>query len=147
MTMATRKPRRTPATEDGSVRLLDPSRLNADIDARLKILQRAYEAASGSERDYHLLGALVMCGPFRPLPDWLFKALLELLAAKLPKPDKHWLRAELVRAARERRGLSWEGAYVFASEKAAATPIGGSERTMKASYQIDQRRVRQARRR
>lgn len=65
-------------------------------DERLAALHKAWMAAADDERAHHLIGALRMCGPFRPLPEWLFKALDDQLIAldRYPqepgKAEAHW---------------------------------------------------------
>jgi hypothetical protein len=122
-------------------------RWQADIDAKLAALQKASVNASGSERDRHLLSALNLCGPFRPLPDWLCTALRELLTARLPQqPDLHWGRWLMVcegrRIVRKVRGkerpISWKAAYKYASERLASTPFAGAPSTIAKSYKLVQ---------
>lgn len=111
--------------------------LEADIAAKLEGMGRAYQTTSNEdERTHHLLGALYLCRTFRPLPDWLFRGLNAELKAKLPKePDLHGGRWLLVREGK-RNKLTWEEAYEYACARAAGTRWEGSDRTMKASYQI-----------
>ena len=132
---------------------LHPPAREADIARKLQAMRRAYEAASNADdRTHNLLGALTLCGSFRPLPHWLFEALHKLLAARLPQePNMHWARWLLVREGKRRREghsqtPSWEDAYEYASERLAETPWSGTPRTMKASYQIVQRDIRRRRR-
>jgi hypothetical protein len=119
-----------------------------DIAAKLEAIQGAYEATSDAQdRVYHLLGALDMCGPFRPLPNWLFTAVRGVLAARLPQePDLHSARWLMVREGKQKREGSnktptWEDAYEYASERLAGTPWAGEPRTMKASYLIARHRL------
>lgn len=134
---------------------LHPPAQETDIAGKLEAMGRAYKAASNAdERIYYLLGAVNLCGPFRPLPNWLFKALSGLLVDHLPqKPDRHSWRWLMVREGRQtqREGHSkkpsWEEAYQYASEQLIDTRWAGSERTMKASYQIFERKRRIGQRR
>ena len=143
------------------LRTLHPPAHEADIAVKLEAMRRAYEAAIAGKSEaidraheaasnadkgvYHLLAALNMCGRFRPLPKWLFEALRAVLATRLPqKPDLHSLRWLMVREGKQKRDgakkpPSWEKAYSYAAERLAGTRWAGSERTMKASYQIFER--------
>jgi hypothetical protein len=115
----------------------------ADINARLATLRKAWTKARGSERDYHLLAALTLCGPFQPLPDWLYRALRDQLSNRLPKePNIHWARWLMVREGKE-RGISWKAAYKYASERLAGTPFAGSPSTIAKSYKLVQGDIRQ----
>jgi hypothetical protein len=111
-------------------------RIDAEIDADLEALQRVWGTSKtrNGERDGHLLEALCLCHMNGRLPDWLFNALSEIVAARLPKAllrdHRRWA---MVREGVE-RGLTWDGAYHYASEKLAGTEKR-SRRTMKGSYQ------------
>jgi hypothetical protein len=120
-----------------------PPAFEADLAAKLKGIRRTYETASNKDdRAYHLLAALFLCGTFRPLPDWLFKALSVELKAKAPKePNLHGGRWLLVREGKQ-RGRTWEQAYQYASDQAAGTPWEGASRTMEESYKIFEAKLR-----
>ena len=102
-----------------------------DIAIRLEAMGRAWESSkSEDERNRHLLGALVLCDSFRPLPNWVSAALYKLLTARLPRePGMHEGRWLLVIEA-IRQGLTWENAYKYASDR-----VGGSAAVAKKSYQ------------
>jgi hypothetical protein len=126
-----------------------------DIAARLEYARRTYEASvSVIDRRRWLLIALHFCGPFRPLPEWLFRALVAVLAERLPQePSRHEVRWMTVWAGRQKdendKVPSLEEAYKAASKQLAGTKSAGSKRTIKASYLIveKQRRRRQSRQR
>jgi hypothetical protein len=133
---------------------LDVRERQAQIDARLKELKRAYQAASNDgehdERVRCLLGVLVLCGPVRPLPGWAFKPICELVAARLPRQftrdQIRWLMVkEGKKTLREGKTLTWEEAYAYASERLADAPEAGGEHAMRWSYQNEQQRVRRRR--
>ena len=113
-----------------------------DIAIRLEAMGLAWEGSkSEDERIRHLLGALVLCDSFRPLPDWASVALCKLLAARLPRePGMHEGRWMLVKEGR-RQGLTWEKAYEHASDR-----VGGSADVAKKSYQLVERDRRAGRR-
>jgi hypothetical protein len=104
--------------------------------------KRAYEKARGSERARVLLAALVRCGPFRPLPHWLFTAQCEMLSAMLePEPPKKWRLWYLFRAhldakdGEDRPRYGWDEALRLAAEEAAARGIrNASETTVRKAF-------------
>jgi hypothetical protein len=129
----------------------DNEAVRKDRAARMVGLQRAYETSSGAERDRHLLGALVLCGTLDPLPDWVYKALFDLLKDRLPQePGLHWVRWMAILEAKRsvsivrgrKRKTTWKAAYAQASERLADTPAAGTARTMKESYALAQREAR-----
>jgi hypothetical protein len=111
----------------------------SDIDKKLAGMQNAMTKSRGSERDRHLLGALNLCGPFRPLPDWLCTALQELLTERLAQPPINWVRWNLVLALRNVSDLTWEETYQHASEKLAGTAAQGSPEAIRKSYEAIER--------
>jgi hypothetical protein len=132
------------------VRILPPTHppaIEAGIATKLEAMRRAYETASNKdERTYHLLGALVLCTTFRPLPNWLFKALKAELVAKLPKkPDRHGVRYLLVLEGKRLKG-TWAEGYGYARGKLEGTPYAGESRTMRESYQLFRDKLRGKRR-
>jgi hypothetical protein len=112
--------------------------IDAEIEADLEALHRAWKQ---SNSDRYLFDALGLCH-HRRLPDWLFTALNELLIARVPKGEwrdrRRWQR---VREGRE-RGLTWDEAYAYASDRLAGSNAQGLPRTMKWSYQKLQRKTR-----
>jgi hypothetical protein len=125
-----------------------PPTLEAEIQERLAELQRACQKSRGTDRDYHLLGGLVLCGSLRPLPQWLYAALSKLLKELLSKQqfDKHWVRHLLVQEGHFIKGLSWPKSYEYARDELKALPddhpdkrAAGSKWTMEASYKRIQR--------
>ena len=62
----------------------------ADIEARLAGIKLAFDAATGIERDRLVVSAVALCGPFRPLPLWLFDEVTVRLEAPLEEHDA-WL--------------------------------------------------------
>jgi hypothetical protein len=108
-------------------------------------IEEAWARSNGSERHRHLLGALQLCGPFGPLPDWLFTALRELVIARPPETSmKRW---DMVLAFRDGAGLTWEESYERASRRLSRTPAKGSAETMRKSYQRIERSLRPEQRR
>jgi hypothetical protein len=66
-----------------------------DIDTKLAALEKAYVKAHGGRRDELLFSALLMSWQ-RPLPEWVFKALVKSLATRMPKPsvdEQRWILA------------------------------------------------------
>jgi hypothetical protein len=107
-----------------------------DIDNRLAAMRKAWSKSRGSERDRHLLGALNLCGPFRPLPDWLCTALQALLTERLSQPPPiNWTRWNLVLALRDVSDLTWDETLERASEILADTPARGGPEAIRKSYQ------------
>jgi hypothetical protein len=91
-----------------------------------------------------LLGALNLCGTFRPLPDWLYTALQALLTERLSlPPPKDWVRWNLVLALRDDPKIeprrTWEETYKLASKRLANTPARGGPEAIKKSYQAIER--------
>jgi hypothetical protein len=124
-----------------------------DIDNRLAAMRKAWSKSRGSERDRCLLGALNLCGPFRPLPDWLCTALQELLTERLPQPPINWTRWNLALTLHDVSGLTWEDTWERATEMLADTPAQGGPEAIRKSYQafersqpLEQRRKRTYRR-
>ena len=117
-----------------------PAASQANIDKKLATIQEAYAKSEGAERDRQLLGALNLCGTFRPLPDWLCAALREPLTERLSKsPTIHWIRWHLVLTLREdakrrRIRMSWPEAYKRASEWLVDTDAEGGPEAIKKSY-------------
>ena len=127
---------------EGKLAPLTPSELRKirdDISTRMTALEQEWE--NSRQTDVHaLLAALIFCE--LQLPYWVFKGLFEFLSTKLPKePGLHWGRWLLVKDARN-RGLSWQKAYKDAAERATDTKYAGKWRTMKESYEICQRELR-----
>jgi len=125
----------------------------ADIDNRLAAMQKAWSKSKGIERDHCLLGALNLCGPFRPLPDWLCSALREILTERLSQPPVIWLRWNLVRALKDVSKLTWDETWERASKMLAGTAAQGGTEAIRKSYQayerglpLEQRRPRTYRR-
>jgi hypothetical protein len=134
--------------------------LQADVVRRMAGLKRAYEASMGIERDRQLLGALILCGTFRPLPVWVYQALFDQQKAALyehdqwlmtgqhvprvglQKPDRQWLRwlvAEEELAARrgERKRLPngmKEPAFKAASQRLKGTLAKGAPSTIRHDH-------------
>src|SRR5271169_3959832 len=73
--------------------------------AKMAALKKAYETSTDIERYRHLLGALQLCKTMHPLPTWVYEGLQKLLIARLPAPNKIWVRWMVVfgtkRAVRE----------------------------------------------
>jgi hypothetical protein len=119
-----------------------PATWLADINNKLETIKEAYARSKDTERDRQLLGALNLCGTFRPLPEWLCTALREPLVERLSQsPTLHWIRWHLVLALREdakRRQikLSWTETYKRASERLVGTDAKGGPETIKKSYLI-----------
>jgi hypothetical protein len=112
--------------------------IDAKIDADLAALQRAWLQ---SNNDGYLFDALGLCHD-RRLPAWLFTALNGLLIARVPKGEwRDRRRWQKVREGRE-RGLTWDDAYAFASERLAGSDAQGTPRTMRWSYSKLQRKNR-----
>jgi hypothetical protein len=111
----------------------------SDIDNKLAAMQKAWAKSEGSERDRQLLGALNLCGPFRPLPDWLCTALQELLTERLAQPPINWVRWNLALALRDVSNLTWKETYQHASEKLAGTAAQGSPEAIRKSYEAMER--------
>jgi hypothetical protein len=115
----------------------------AHIDALLEQLHKDCKQASGNERDRLLFAALTLCGPFRPLPEWLYQALRDGLRARLRQEmDIHterWLLVKEGRSLAPKGSDKWPWAYKYAAERADGI-FAGTPRTMKESYQVVQRR-------
>ncbi len=126
-----------PLTED------EKRKHEADHAARLEGFRKALEAASDSRERARLLGgALRMCGTWQPLPEWLFKALDDDLAASLPQePDADVMRCMAVVEAK-REGRTWQRAYEQASEWLKDTPYHGAPYTMRNAYKDVKRRLK-----
>ncbi len=126
----------------------------ADIDARLAAIEEVCPRSTGSERDRHLLAALQLCGPFRPLPYWLYASLRELLLARMPQGTVHEKRWNLVLALRDESRFTWQDTFQRAQELLTGTPEQGSADAIRKSYELiesklppEQRRPRTYRRR
>jgi hypothetical protein len=157
-----KKPWHPPSDIPSKRALTEELREQARIDTRLKELTQAYQAASNDgehdERVRCLLGVLVLCGTFHPLPDWAFKPICDLLAAQLPrqftrdqirwlmvKEGKRTLREGKDKGKHKGKTLTWEEAYAYASEKLADMRAAGGEHAMRWSYQKEQQGVRRRR--
>jgi hypothetical protein len=112
----------------------------SDIDNRLAAMQKAWARSNGAEHDRQLLGALILCGSFRPLPDWLYTALQALLTERLSQPPPiNWTRWNLVLALRDVSNLTWEETYQRASELLEGTPAQGTPDAIRKSYEAIER--------
>ncbi len=98
----------TPELTEITPRALTDDEVRVDIAAKLEAMHAAWAASEGIERRRQLTSALIMCGPFRPLPDWLYKALLDQQMAALQQwqPDIHWQRYWMVTGAYEAAQLN-----------------------------------------
>jgi hypothetical protein len=130
--------RDTPLTDE------DVRKWSDEINAKMAVLKQEWETSEDATVRVHaLLAGLIFCEAH--LPRWVFKGLFDSLIAKLPQePALHCGRWLLVKEALD-QGLSYRGAYVYAAERLAGSKYEGKPRTMKESYQICQRELRQAR--
>jgi len=153
-----------PVVTEITPRALTDDEIRVDIAAKLEAMHAAWQASSGIERDRQLLGALTLCGPFRPLPDWLYQELRDQIKSRLQehdnwlltgehvppkglqKPDPDWLRWFVMTEVR-REGLKGKNAEVEASKRLTGTLAKGKPRTMKRAYQLIRRNMRQGQRR
>ena len=80
------------ATEQNTTprRLLTPERIRAGIDRQLEAAKRGYETATDKDRPVYMLSALNFCAG-RPLPGWLYHALVEMVTRQVP-PAKEFAR-------------------------------------------------------
>jgi hypothetical protein len=104
-----------------------------NIDRRLAGVKCVWERSSGAERHRHLLAAVVLCGSFRPLPDWAVKPLCDEVASRLLAPPKDRLHHHVLRAFLD-LGYGWEEALQLAVEKFAELGNPVSERTLRGHY-------------
>lgn len=96
-----------------------------------------------------MLSALYFCGPFRPLPDWLFKALSELLLERqkpVPISVTRWFLVLALRedAKRRKLKLTWVETFKQASKRLAGTDAAGGAEAIKKSYLVVARDYRRS---
>lgn len=141
----------TPVLTEITPRALTDDEARVDIAAKLEAMHAAWATSSGVERDRQLTSALIMCGPFRPLPDWLYQALLDqqmarlqehdnwLLTGKhepskgLEKPDPDWLRWLTLTDVR-REGFKGKKALEEASKRLKGTLAEGVGSTIRHAF-------------
>jgi hypothetical protein len=120
-----------------------------DIEAILVAMEKRWAKSRGSERDYQLLSALIMCGVSRPLPDWLYKTLVELLRQRVGQklPPAKFMRWQLMRYALDDLKLKWDEAPEWVSDALANTHARARPDTIRKDYEAWEKSLPPERRR
>ena len=130
------------------------------IDREMLELERVWRAGVQEA----LSDAVALCVAFgQPPPPWVSKGVLSLVAGhdEKKRPGRlgnvkaarrqdiiHYTRYDAVRECRDRKGqrgipTTWPECYAAVSEMFEGTEAAGSEETIKASYQLVARRMRE----
>jgi hypothetical protein len=125
-------------------------KFQSNIEVILAAMGKTWaQSSDGDERDRQVLGALIMCGTIWPLPDWLYKALVEPLRDRLQrvKPSARFVRWQLMRYALDYEPCKWEEAPEWVAERLEYTEWRAQPETIRKDYEAYEKTLPLERRR